>query len=266
MSTTPTQEMLMAAAAAGDLAKFQSLCQSSRQEISPVSAQELLSAASQASQLPVVEHILDHFPNLKIDDATVRAAAGAGSAPLFSKVLAKDGSAANRSFERFGTALTAACHRRQPIEFLRYLLEHGADPNLEPDSVAYPVALAAALYPNHQATVDLMLEHGARLEHSGALGLAARRGNEASLCYLLSKGAKPDTDARTIAGDHPLHEALFGGHTGAAEILLKNGSSMDVLNRNGKSIAEMTTLLQAKGEDRTEFTALLARFGGAQSR
>ncbi|KAL2210002.1 hypothetical protein CC79DRAFT_1365416 [Sarocladium strictum] len=94
-------------------------------------------------------------------------------------------------------------------------------------------------------------------------GSAAYFGKEDSLKYLLEKGGKPDTDAQKIgswtSGDHPLHSALSGGYLGTARLLLDHGSSIEAVDRNGKSIAEITAHLEARGHDRTEFTALLSQ-------
>jgi ankyrin repeat protein len=128
----------------------------------------------------------------------------------------------------------------------------------------YPLALVAAFYPDgDSAPIDLLLKHGARLAGSGALGSATYFGKEDSLKYLLEKGGKPDTDAQKIgswtSGDHPLHSALSGGYLGTARLLLDHGSSVEAFDRNGKSIAEMTAHLEARGHDRTDFTALLSQ-------
>ncbi|KXJ90354.1 ankyrin repeat-containing domain protein [Microdochium bolleyi] len=258
-------DQLISAAAEGNLSRLQQYCQAHKQDASPETAREMLKAAVVESQPSVVEFLLQEFPQLELNDEIVHAAACKGSPSVFSLLLARDSSIVNKRLERIGTPLSSACRTRRPVEFLRYLLEQGADPNKRPEAFGYPLALAATRYDDTNA-VDLFLEHGARREHSGALAAASALGKETMVEYLLGKGLKPDTDAREIAGDHPLHAALMGGHVGAAKILLHHGASVDVLNRNGKSLQEMADLLQSKGEDRTEFMTLLSKAGEDRAR
>lgn len=264
MSNTPLRVQLLSAAESGDLAHFKDLYQSHSPEITTGEAQELLVTAIYNSQISKVEYLLSQSPSMELSDTIIQAAAGVGSIPIFNQLLARDSSIATRQFDRVGTPLTAACSHQAPVKFLEYLLNLGADPNQDPEVTGYPIALVAGLYADVAPTaIDLLLERGARLKHSGALGCAARLGNEASLRYLLGKGATPDTDVRKIGsagrGDHPLCDALWGGHLGAARILLEYGSSVDVADRNGKSISDIAALLQARGQDRTEFVAMLVR-------
>ncbi|KAH7024729.1 ankyrin repeat-containing domain protein [Microdochium trichocladiopsis] len=259
------QDQLNAAAASGDVEQLQALCQSHRQEISTRDAQELLATATEAFQASTIDYLLTEFPEMEIKiDAVAEVAAGEGSIPIFSKLVARDPTIASRRLDRTGTPLSVACTGRQPVAFLRYLLELGADPNQNPDLTGYPIALVAGLYPDDEAAaaIDLLLEHGARLEHSGALGHTAVLGREASLRFLLEKGAKPDTDAikigSKIGGSHPLHDVLWGGHIGAAKLLLDHSSSINVHDQNGKSIMEKAAHLEAKGKDRSEIITLLS--------
>ncbi|KAJ1328160.1 ankyrin repeat domain-containing protein 50 [Microdochium nivale] len=254
----PSHDQLISAATAGDLSQLQQYCQAHKTEVSPETAREMLKAAVVESQASVVDLLLKEFPQLELSDDIVHAAACKGSASIFSMLMTRDSSIANKRLERIGTPLSSACRTRQPVDFLRYLIEHGADPNKKPEGVGYPLALAATRYDDTEA-VDLFLANGAKLEHSGALAAAAASGKETMLEYLLGKGLKLDTDAREIAGDHPLHAALMAGQVGTAKILLDHGASTDVLNRNGKSLQEMADLLESKGEDRTEFMSLLSK-------
>lgn len=262
MSNPLLRNQLLSAAESGDLAPFKDPYQSHIHEISTGDAQGLLVTAIYNSQISTVEYLFAQSPSMELSDTIVQAAAGFASIPIFNQLLTRDPSIATRQFDRVGTPLTAACSHQATVEFLEYLLDLGADPNQDPDVTGYPIALVAGLYAEAApAAIDLLLQRGARLGHSGALGCAARLGNETSLKYLLGKGATPDTDARKIGsagrGDHPLCDALWGGHLGAARILLEHGASVDVVDRNGKSIWDIAALLQARGQDRTEFVAML---------
>ncbi|KAH7027952.1 ankyrin repeat-containing domain protein [Microdochium trichocladiopsis] len=254
----PSKDQLKSAAATGDTAHLREYFLAHKPSIPPETAQELLKAAVVGCHTSVVDFLLNEFPQLELSDETVHAAACKASIPVLSQLIARDPSLANRRLERIGTPLSSACRSRRSIEFLRYLLEQGADPNKRPESFGFPIALAATRY-DDTAAIDLFLGHGARLEHSGALGAAAGQGNDAMMRYLLSKGAAPDNDARELAGEHPLHSALMAGQVGAARILLDHGASINVVDRSGKSLAEVADLLESKGEDRAEFKALLSK-------
>lgn len=66
---------------------------------------------------------------------------------------------------------------QKPIDFLRFLLETGADPNQDPDTATYPLSIVAAFYTD-TSSLDLLLDHGAKIQGSGALGAAAQFGRK----------------------------------------------------------------------------------------
>ncbi|KAJ1323468.1 transient receptor potential cation channel subfamily A member 1 [Microdochium nivale] len=255
--TSTRQEQRMAATAAGDIAQLRESCQADKQQMQPSEAQFLVEEAIKSSQLDTLDYLLTEFPETKIHDQAIKFGAMQGSVPLFQRLVLHDPSITTKQFDRFGTALTSACRKAQPVEFLKYLLNLGADPNQSPGSVGYPIALAAAHY-DDTAAMELLLEHGAKLEQSGTLSLAARLGNEANMRYLLDKVARPDTDTRPRS-DHPLHNALWGGHVGAAKLLLDHGSSTTVLNRNGQTLEEIAAHLGGQGQDRSVIMGLIAQ-------
>lgn len=264
MSAT-RQEQRMIDAAAGNLAQLRESCQADKQQMQPHDAQFLLEQAIRSSQLEVVHYLFTEFPNMRIHDQAIKFAAMKGSYPLFDRLVAHEPSIATKNFDRFGTALTSACRTGQPVEFLKYLLDLGADPNQSPGSVSYPIALAAAHYDN-TAAIDLLLDHGATLENSGALSTAARLGNESNMKYLLEeKGAQPDTDTRRRF-DHPLHNALWAGHVGAVKLLLDHGSSTTPLNRNGQTLEQIAAHLAGQGKDRSEIMGMVAEAEAARRR
>lgn len=90
-------------------------------------------------------------------------------------------------FDQRSTPLVVACTARKPVEFLRFLLEKGADPNRPEDGLSTPLALVAALYEN-PATVDLLLEYGASLKDGDALKTAEELGNVVRVQRLLERG------------------------------------------------------------------------------
>jgi hypothetical protein len=145
--------------------------------------QNLLVTAAKDDKLNVVEFLLDRYPTVPIEEEPLRAAVNIGSIPITKALLARDPTIINLPFDHRGSALIVACMGRQRVEYLRFLLEAGADPNMDPDCTGYPVALVAALYTD-PAAMDVLLEHGAH-PIGGALASATQKGKEAMVLSLL---------------------------------------------------------------------------------
>lgn len=246
---------LMEAATIGDLGCIQHLLVSPTPDI----VQDLLTAATQNSQLATVQFLLHRYPPQEIREETIRAAVYSGSIPLFSAFLSQDQSIINLRFDRRSTPLVAACMSKKPIQFLRFLLENGADPNRGPeDSLPTPLGFVGALYED-PAAVDLLLEYGARLEDpeatSDALDYAIMRGNEAVARRLLERGASLDKDDL-------LHDAARKGHMGIAKLLLQYGVPVDEKDKDGKTAVEVVREEEKKeGKDLSQMKQLLSQNG-----
>ncbi|KAF5615412.1 ankyrin [Fusarium sp. NRRL 52700] len=191
--TDSLKDRLIALASTGDTNKLKTLFSTNEQRPSQETIQEALTTAVKNYQYDAVRFLLLRSRSTPLNEETVRAGINTGSIPLMQALLTKDPSAINMQFDMRGTPLIVACMGRQHVDFLRFLLEAGADPNQEPDAAAYPLALVAGLYKD-TAAVDLLLKYGAKIEGSGALAAAARRGNEVMMGYLLEKGARLETD------------------------------------------------------------------------
>ncbi|KAF4957609.1 hypothetical protein FSARC_11248 [Fusarium sarcochroum] len=173
-----------------------------------------------------------------------------GSIPIVEALLTRDPQVINMQFDRVGTPLIVACHSRQSFEFLKFLLEAGADPNQDPECAAFPLVIVAAFY-NDPAVIDLLVQHGARLEESGALATAAGFGNEPMLRHLLDRGARLDPIHAS-----PLHAAIRAGHRGVkaghvavVRILLQHGVDPNAANSSGTTPIEFANQLRAQGKD-----------------
>lgn len=68
------------------------------------------------------------------------------------------------------------------------------------------------------------------------MALAAKAGNELIVKALLDAGADPDS--RDRKGRSPLFNAASGGHYGIAITLLEKGVATDIVDSDGKGIAE----------------------------
>ena len=138
--------------------------------------------------------------------------------------------------DTIGPCLVYAIYH-SPLEFVRTLLEIGADPNAS-DNDGFP-PLIAALSSARQVP-----------------GASARTGVEDLLRLLLSKGADPNQ--RGVNDYTPLHMAVAERNLLAVQLLLDSGADPQLRTR----IDECETPLEmAEAAGLTEFAAMLARKG-----
>ncbi|KAF5024153.1 hypothetical protein F66182_3788 [Fusarium sp. NRRL 66182] len=246
------KHVLTTLAKEGDVNQMRHLLSTGQQSPSEETIQNLLTAANKSSQLEMVTFLLTQYPSVPLNEEIVRSAVNTGSIPIMSALLARDASLINMQFDMRGTPLIVACMGRQKVEYLEFMLEAGADPNQDPDAAAFPLALVAGLYTDPTA-IDLLLQHGARLESSGALAAAARRDNEPMMRSLLDRGACSDTDAPAIGtGASPLHIAVKAGHVGVARILVQRGADPHVVDASGVTAVEVAEQMKGQGKDVSE--------------
>lgn len=251
------KDQLLALASTGDINKMRTLISASEQRPSQEIIQEALTAAVKNYQYDAVRFLLPRSRSTPLNEEVVRAGVNTGSIPLMQALITKDPSLINMQFDMRGTPLIVACMGRQHVDFLRFLLEAGADPNQEPDAAAYPLALVAALYKD-TAAIDLLLKYGAKIENSGALAAAARRGNEVMMRYLLEKGAQPKTDGTSTATDEsPLRVAVRAGHIGIARILMEHGADPKATDGTAPSAIQLAKQLQQEGKATSEMVEAL---------
>ncbi|KAF5976241.1 hypothetical protein FBULB1_7016 [Fusarium bulbicola] len=248
---------LLALAATGDTSKIKTLLSTSEQRPSQENFQEAITTAVKNYQYNAVRFLLPRSGSTSLNEETVRAGVNTGSIPLMQALLTKDPSVINMQFDMRGTPLIVACMGRQHVDFLRFLLEAGADPNQEPDAAAYPLALVAGLYKD-TAAIDLLLKYGAKIEHSGALAAAARRGNEVMMQYLLEKGARPESDTTSVGtGASPLNVAVRVGHVGVVRVLMQHGAEPNAADGTVTSAIELAKQLQQEGKGTAEMVEAL---------
>lgn len=89
--------------------------------------------------------------------------------------------------------------------------------------------------------IRILIEKGAKPDISNHVGatpmtLAADAGYEDILMLLINNGVKIDTEK-----NYPLHRAIIKGHTGAVEILLKNGADVNRINEKGQTPLNIVT-------------------------
>ncbi|KAL4965236.1 ankyrin repeat domain-containing protein [Aspergillus stella-maris] len=146
----------------------------------------------------------------------------------------------------YGDILGTKAHSNE-LDWVRFCLAHGADPNLNKvhDNIT---ALACAVSTGNLEMVELMLRHGAKIEGSGAIVMAAIENNMEMLRFLLDRGADIDeVGIEGPAGDEcyedmgsALHQAATEGYTEMALFLIDAGANIylkDLLGRTAEDLA-----------------------------
>ena len=121
------------------------------------------------------------------------------------------------------------------IEIVEFLLDHGADIELEIFNGDTPL-LVAARYARHgkqYETIKTLLEHGAKVNHKdedgrAALHDAAMYSGKEVINLLISYGA--DVNARDKHKSTPLHQAAMLNNIEAAKALVEHGA--DIFAKN----------------------------------
>lgn len=112
-----------------------------------------------------------------------------------------------------------------PLDFVRALLELGAEPNYG-DHAGFPALLAAlaANRPDKPALIELLLSFGAEIEQRGvndwtALHYAVALGDREAVRTLLARGADPSARTRIDDLTSPLQDAERLGLNEIADLL-----------------------------------------------
>lgn len=133
-----------------------------------------------------------------------------------------------------GDVLRSAAARGD-IEWVRFCLEHGANPNLNKVD-EFKTILTTAAERGSLETVASLLKHGAWLRGSGALVMTAEAGKEDVFRYLLDQGAdvneiedEDDTDEReALELRSALHKAAAKGNSTVVKLLLDRGAEVEL--------------------------------------
>ena len=93
--------------------------------------QTLYETCASNSQLSALELLLAKYPTCAPHKDTIRAAICTGSPPLFRVLVARDPLVVNTPLDKRGTSLSLTLSAHLPIDFVRFLLDLGADPNAD---------------------------------------------------------------------------------------------------------------------------------------
>lgn len=136
------------------------------------------------------------------------------------------------------------CWVGNEVPLATYLLSHGADPNRDLQTGIYrPLALAARNPSDNVEMIELFIKHGAQVDRSGALIVAAQCGKLETVRCLIAHGANVNlikwTDTmifkRPDQAESALHRAVKGGHEAVDALLLDNGADVNLEDANGKT-------------------------------
>ncbi|KAG4428965.1 hypothetical protein IFR05_015554 [Cadophora sp. M221] len=158
--------------------------------------------------------------------------------PSIMQMLVEAGADVNTSFHIWGTVLQEAC-RVKSMEFVKYLLEKNADPNITPLEI-HPIEtiqcpLHVAVSNGSLELVDLLLDAGADPNRpKGTLWLAAINGHLEIVTRLLQIESL-DIDALSSDAGHyadvkgtALHAAVEKDHVDVLRLLLDRGADPNV--------------------------------------
>ena len=134
-------------------------------------------------------------------------------------------------------AATLADH----IPLATYILDQGVDVNHDLQNHVYR-PLAKAAEKNSIGMIELFIKHGADIDRSGALIVAAAHGNLDAVQCLLFYGADIDlirmshTDLYTKIEEEEsaLHKAVKGGHEDVVAFLVESGAELGLRDYQGR--------------------------------
>jgi ankyrin repeat protein len=178
-----------------------------------------------------------------------------GDRKYVQEALSRDPSLANFEDSSHARPISAAA-RRNDLDMVKLLLDHGANPSLPEGGARLGEALWTAVYQRQHEMAKLLLEHGANpntAPESSGSALFQARGDDELTRLLLDHGAQDKT------GDmHEFQMAVGENDLVRVESILKSNPDL-VLNDNA-FWGEGILCGPAKGQ-RTEMIKLLMRYG-----
>ncbi|KAF7128521.1 hypothetical protein CNMCM5793_003309 [Aspergillus hiratsukae] len=169
-----------------------------------------------------------------LDRGLILSALESGDVATFQSIL-DFGVDINQEMDYSGTPLISAL-RYNHHALLEFLFAKGVGPNKGNWGHWLPPLSVAVRYTKDIKWVQRLLDAGAKIEGTGALHVAAFRGDLARMKFLLNHGADVNeiTYFRVIAfldyrtKEKPLHWAVAGGHLGAVRLLGRHDPDLTI--------------------------------------
>ncbi|KAK7959639.1 uncharacterized protein PG986_004493 [Apiospora aurea] len=150
-----------------------------------------------------------------------------------------------------GDALSLAVGANK-LPLVKYLLDHGADPNRNLRGDTYSALELAAVVDAQLGIFTALVDHGAEVQDRSVMLIAARTGRVDVLEHIHRKVDDPllidavpdnvdvyDNARKKTDFGTPLHGAAGNGQTETVEWLLKQGASSDIKNDSGLTPKEV---------------------------
>ena len=232
------------ACAKGDLPQLRQLL--NEKEIAASTLLSLLDEAAKKSQTEIINFLFQQYPNVNPDFRTAYHAAVSG-VDVFRHIYARRPGIVCAIHWFYGDVLQFAINTSR-IPLLEFLLEHGADPGRSPSADTprfwhrYLPIENAALSSRRDTISRLLIEHGATLQHTTTLAIAAGLGRIEIARYLIDAGADINyvycgdpTFEPNVGHGAPLHSAVRRGNLHVTRLLLEHGARLDVVDSVGQT-------------------------------
>ena len=250
---TSRKIQLVQAASNGDCETLKTLLRpdpSQTLQEASITLEKLVATAAAKGNASVVEYGVTLGAN--VNDYNVVQAVTEGRSLDVYKSVVPAGYKLNRDYGFVGGPLSWVGN---DVPLAAYLLEHGANPNNEMQSAMYqPMALAARNPNDNAEMIELFIRHGAQIDRSGALLVAAEHGNlEAARC-LISHAANVnlcqwrDTFVmRPGREETALHRAVKSRHESIVALLLESGADTKLKDAQGKTALDLAREMEVEG-------------------
>ena len=159
----------------------------------------------------------------------------------------KDKKNFDKKLDKHGNKILHSVTYYGHLEYIKALIENGADVNIGNKYKATPLMIAA-----EKGNIDvakLLIDNGAdimlaNMHGSNALMFAADKGQQDMVKFLIEYGA--DVDSKTKNGFTALMVASQGGRTGIAKLLVESGADINSVNTGGYTALK---LAKTKGHE-----------------
>ncbi|KAK5741288.1 hypothetical protein LTR17_003994 [Elasticomyces elasticus] len=258
---TPHERRPQAAAKTGDVTALESSLQTWREDssVSPPTAFDLHMAAGIAitnNQPEALAYLLDQGSSA--DNTLARQTAGKNGTECFNVLY---GHGWRPESEPDGDAMPTIQMAIGNDEQLRWLLDHGADPNVA-CARTNDVPLSRAARRGNIQTVDLLLRHGAVLKDSNALHAAAsQKGSDDEGIPMMQHLVNHSIDVNALEVRHTkrtghnngilgtaLHSAIRADKPARVRWLLEHGANGKIKNERGYAPLEWATECESSSE------------------